>query len=129
MSYFLEKARRSTDPTLQYVREEEFRYPGPKPRTPEAAIFMLADAVEAAARAVSDPTPERLRAVIRQVTDAVVLDRQLDECDLTFADLERIQDAFLTTLLGTHHHRPQYPGFSFDTSQRAAGDAVRRTSG
>jgi len=126
MTYFLDKARRSTDPMLQYVREEEFRYPGPKPRTPEAAIFMLADAVEAAARAVNDPTPDRLRAVIRQVTDAVVLDRQLDECDLTFADLERIQDAFLTTLLGTHHHRPEYPGFSFGPSEKAIGDAVRR---
>jgi membrane-associated HD superfamily phosphohydrolase len=113
MTFFYDKAKKGADPALGTVREDDFRYPGPKPRTAEAAIFMLADAVEAAARTVEDPAPSRLREVIRKVTNAVVLDRQLDECDLTFADLERIQEAFLRTLVGAHHHRPEYPGFAF----------------
>ncbi len=113
MTYFYDKARRNSDPSLGPVSEEDFRYPGPKPRTAEAAIFMLADAVEAAARTVEEPTPSRLREVIRKVTNAIVLDRQLDECELTFADLERIQEALLRTLVGMHHHRLDYPGFVF----------------
>lgn len=119
MTFFLEKARRGMDPSLGGVREDDFRYPGPRPRTAEAAIFMLADAVEAAARTVDEPTPNRLRELIRRVTSAVVLDRQLDECELTFADLERIQESFLRTLLGMHHHRLQYPGFEFGKARGA----------
>jgi membrane-associated HD superfamily phosphohydrolase len=97
------------------VKETDFRYPGPKPQTREAAIFMLADAVEAAARTVDDPTPNRLREAIRKVTNSVVLDGQLDSCDLTFADLERIQESFLRLLVSIYHHRVDYPGFDFRT--------------
>jgi len=113
MTYFYEKARNSTDPSLTEVKETAFRYPGPKPQTREAAIFMLADAVEAAARTVDEPSPNRLREAIRKVTNSVVLDGQLDSCDLTFADLERIQEAFLRLLASVHHHRVDYPGFDF----------------
>jgi hypothetical protein len=129
MTYFYEKARRTADPELGEVREEEFRYPGPKPRSVEAAIFMLADGVEAAARTVDDPTPSRLREVIRKVVNAVVLDRQLDECDLTFADLEKIQEAFLRSLVGMHHQRLDYPGFVFGRSRsegRSGGEPAER---
>jgi membrane-associated HD superfamily phosphohydrolase len=115
MTYFYEKARSSTDPKQNAVKETDFRYPGPKPQTREAAIFMLADAVEAAARTVDDPTPNRLREAIRKVTNSVVLDGQLDSCDLTFADLERIQESFLRLLVSIYHHRVDYPGFDFRT--------------
>jgi cyclic-di-AMP phosphodiesterase PgpH len=128
MSYFFDKAKRQADPELPSVQEGDFRYPGPKPRTREAAIFMLSDAVEAAARTVEDPTPSRLKEVIRKVTNAIVLDGQLDECDLTFSDLERIQEAFLRSVVSMYHHRVDYPGFEFNR-QRAElrnGDAGRR---
>jgi putative nucleotidyltransferase with HDIG domain len=120
MTYFFEKAKSSADPSLDPVKEVDFRYPGPKPQTREAAIFMLADAVEAAARTVEEPTPNRLREMIRKVTNAVVLDGQLDSCDLTFADLEKIQEAFLRLLVSTYHHRVDYPGFDFRSPRSAA---------
>lgn len=113
MTYFYEKARKSADPALGEPSQEDFRYPGPKPQTREAAIFMLADGVEAAARSLDDPTPNRLREVIHKVSSAIVLDAQLDECDLTFADLEKIELAFLRTLTSMYHHRLDYPGFEF----------------
>ena len=62
----------------------------------------------------------RLREVIRKVSKAIVLDGQLDECDLTFWDLERVQAAFLRTLVSTHHHRVDYPGFDFGRPRAAA---------
>ncbi len=113
MTYFYEKAKNSADPALGPIKSEDFRYPGPKPQTREAAIFMLADGVEAAARTIDDPTPTRLREMIRKITNAVVVEGELDSCDLTFADLERIQAAFLRCLVGMYHHRVDYPGFDF----------------
>jgi putative nucleotidyltransferase with HDIG domain len=113
MTFFYEKAKSSADPAMGPVKEEDFRYPGPKPQTREAAIFMLADAVEAAARTVEEPTPNRLSDMIRKVSNAIVLDGQLDDCELTFADLQRIQGAFLRLLVSMYHHRVDYPGFDF----------------
>lgn len=127
MTYFFEKARRRAERSRERVREEEFRYPGPKPQSREAAIFMLADGVEAAARSLSDPTPSRLREVIHRVTNSVILDGQLDECDLTFSDLAKIEQAFLRTLVSMHHHRIAYPGFEFGRPIAESGpDAARR---
>ncbi|HKQ63311.1 MAG TPA: HDIG domain-containing protein, partial [Candidatus Polarisedimenticolaceae bacterium] len=129
MGYFYEKAKSQADPALGGVQEADFRYPGPKPQTREAAIFMLADALEAAARTVDDPTPARLAEVTRRMTNSIVLDGQLDACDLTFADLERIQEAFLHLLVSMHHQRVDYPGFDFSgatgalRSSAAAGRA------
>jgi putative nucleotidyltransferase with HDIG domain len=113
MTYFYDKAQKTSDPSLSPVKDEDFRYPGPKPQTKEAAIFMLADAVEAAARTVEDPTANRLREVIQKITNSIVLDKQFQECDLTFSDLNRIQEAFLRTLVSFHHQRVEYPGFDF----------------
>jgi len=123
MTYFHEKAKGANDPSHGSVEESDFRYPGPKPQTREAAIFMLSDAVEAAARTVDDPTPNRLREMIRRVTNAIVLDGQFDECDLTFADLDRLQSAFLRTLVSMHHHRVDYPGFEFNRPATIADPA------
>jgi len=120
MTFFYEKARAQTDPALGPIKEEDFRYPGPKPQTREGAIFMLADAVEAAARTVEDPTPNRLMEVIRKLTNSIVLDGQLDECDLTFADLDRIQQAFQRLLVSMYHRRVEYPGFEFNKQRGAS---------
>ena len=112
MTYFFEKAKRQA-PAGSEVNDDDFRYPGPKPQTKEAAIFMLADGVEAAARTIEEPTPSRLKEMIHQIAGRIVLDGQLDSCDLTFADLDRIEQAFLRTLVGMYHHRVDYPGFDF----------------
>lgn len=114
ITYFYEKARVSQDPALGEVTEEEFRYPGPKPQTKEAGIIMIADAVEAASRTLDEPSPARLKGLIRQIIDYIFLDGQLNECALTLRDLEKIAQSFLRVLMGIHHHRVSYPGFDFE---------------
>lgn len=121
MSYFYEKAKQNADPSMGTVKEEDFRYPGPKPQSREAAIFMIADGVEAAARTIDEPNANRLRDMITKITNAIVIEQQLDECDLTFADLRRIQQALLKRLVAMYHHRVDYPGFDFG-NQKGSGD-------
>ncbi len=92
------------------VDEADFRYPGPRPSTTEQAIVMLADSVEAASRSLEKPTPRRLEALIDAVVDSRVADGQLDLSPLTFSDLTRIKESFLTLLCGIYHFRVRYPG-------------------
>ena len=89
--------------------EASFRYPGPKPQGREAAIVMLADSIEAAARCLDSPTQERLQAQIDTIVRDKIEDGQLDECRLTFLDVKRISDAFLHVLLAMNHGRINYP--------------------
>ncbi|MBI3740169.1 MAG: HDIG domain-containing protein [Chloroflexi bacterium] len=91
------------------VNENDFRYPGPKPQSREAAILMLADSVEATTRADRPSTPEQIRALIARIVDARLRDGQLSECDLTLRDLQQIQDAFFGVLQGLFHPRIRYP--------------------
>ena len=107
MKYFYERAR-SQAPDGE-VSEPDFRYPGPKPQTKEAALIMLADGVEARSRLIDEPTPERLREMVQSNVREVLEDGQLDECDLTLQDLAKITDAFLAVLSGMHHQRIEYP--------------------
>ncbi len=118
ITYFWKKAQTRENPAVPGVHEADYRYPGPRPQSKEAAIFMMADSVEAAARTVEEPTPAKFEDVITTVTNAIVLDGQLDECDLTFSDLTRIRSSFLRTLSAVHHHRIAYPGFDFDRRSR-----------
>jgi putative nucleotidyltransferase with HDIG domain len=106
--YFYHEAVQRGGPDA--VRQETFRYAGPKPRSKEAGIVMLADATEAAARTLSDPTPSRISTMIHNLVMERVMEGQLDECDLTFAETKLIEDAFLRVLAGIVHRRPQYPG-------------------
>jgi len=114
ITYFYEKAKMNHDPELGEVSEDEYRYPGPKPQTKEAGIIMIADAVEAASRTLDDPSPARLKGLIRQIIDYIFLDGQLNECDLTLRDLEKIAQSFQRVLMGIHHQRVSYPGFDFE---------------
>ncbi|MBN1917871.1 MAG: HDIG domain-containing protein [Verrucomicrobia bacterium] len=91
------------------VDEADYRYPGPKPQSKESAIIMLADAVEAAARAMDKPTASKMRTLIRELMLARFNDGQLDESELTLRDLHRIQEAFTHIILGTFHQRVKYP--------------------
>lgn len=93
----------------QEVAEEDFRYPGPKPQFREAALCMLADSIEAAARSLDEPTPARLQNIVRNVIQKKFLDGQLDECNLTLKDLTKVENAFVRILLGIYHQRIDYP--------------------
>lgn len=107
--YFYSKAKEKEDPTLHVIDETEFRYPGPKPQTKEAAIVMLADQVEASSRVLDDPTPKRIESHVRNMIEAIFLDGQLDECDLTLKDLHAIQRSFTSILTAMFHQRIEYP--------------------
>jgi len=89
--------------------ETEFRYPGPKPQTREAGLVMLADAVEASTRSLSEPTPERLQGQVQKIINMIFRDGQLNECELTLKDLHEIARSFTKILVGMHHSRPAYP--------------------
>ncbi|HOX42812.1 MAG TPA: HDIG domain-containing protein [Myxococcota bacterium] len=110
----------------EVVREEDFRYPGPKPQSREVALVMLADAVEAAAKSVSDPSPARLQGLVQNIINRIFVDGQLDECDLTLKDLHVIARAFNRVLTGIYHHRPDYPeAATKETREREAREAER----
>jgi len=100
-------AKAGGDPSK--VNTERFRYPGPRPRSRETAILMLADGVEARARSMNLSDEDQLRAMIRQVIEQARKEGQLDHAPLTMAELKRIEESFLSTLRGLHHPRIQYP--------------------
>ena len=91
------------------LKEEDFRYPGPKPQTKETAIVHLADSVEASSRALSDPTPARIMGLVQKITNNKFIDNQLDNCDLTLKDLNKIAASFVRVLTATFHTRLEYP--------------------
>lgn len=91
------------------VPEEVFRYPGPKPNTKETAIVLLADSVEAATRALKEPTAERIKQEVQKIVNNRFIDGQLDECDLTLKDLEKISGVFIRSLSSIYHARVNYP--------------------
>ncbi len=88
---------------------DQYRYPGPRPRSKEAAIVMVCDAVEASVRSLNKPTPPRIEAMIRKIIKDRLQDGQFDECELTLGDLERLVGVFMRTLRGVHHERIEYP--------------------
>jgi len=110
ISYFYEKAK--GNPETEGVDENDFRYPGPKPQTKEAGIVMLADAVEAASRTLTDPTPARIKGLVQRITNSVFIDGQLEECELTLKDLQKIEESFSRILTAIFHQRIDYPASS-----------------
>ncbi|MDD5561227.1 MAG: HDIG domain-containing protein [Candidatus Omnitrophica bacterium] len=92
----------------QEVTEEGFRYPGPKPNTKETAIVLLADSVEAATRTLKEPAPAKIEEVVRKVINNKFIDGQLDECELTLKDIEKISSVFTKILSGIYHSRVSY---------------------
>jgi cyclic-di-AMP phosphodiesterase PgpH len=107
MRYFYHRA---TNGQPNALLERQFRYPGPKPQTREAAILMIADSVEAASRTLENPTPMRVQDFVEHIVEGIRLDDgQLDECDLTLRDLALIKTSLVRTLAGTLHARIQYP--------------------
>jgi hypothetical protein len=113
--YFYSRAKEQQDPDRGEVQESEFRYPGPRPRTKEMGILLLADVVEAASRTLQQPTPGKIQGMIDQIIENVMEDRQLDDCDLTIKDIDKIGAAFFWVLTNAFHHRIDYPGFDFNS--------------
>lgn len=106
LAYFYNKAKQIDE----NVQEEDFRYPGPKPKTKESAIIMLADSIEAAVRSLDEKTPVTIEAMIRKIIAGKMDDGQLSDADLTFKEIETIIKVFTKTLMGIHHVRIKYPG-------------------
>lgn len=119
VQYFYHQATNGEqDPST--ALEQQFRYPGPKPQTKEAAIVMLADSVEAASRCLIKPTLAKIELLVNRIVADKLRDGQLDECELTFREVSKITDAFVRALTGTMHARIEYPD--------APGSEVRKTT-
>jgi len=129
VQFFYERAKELNDTGVP-VNEVDYRYPGPKPQTREAAIIMLADAVESAARSLREPDPARLQGMVQKLINRFFIDGQLDECDLTLKDLHMIARSFNKTLGAIYHHRPDYPlpaakGTPAEKRKKADQDAAK----
>ncbi|MGL4568871.1 MAG: HD family phosphohydrolase, partial [Fusobacteriaceae bacterium] len=106
LAYFFNKARK-IDPNS---KKEDFKYTGPKPRTKESAIIMLADSIEAAVRSMDEKTQVTIEAMVEKIINSKIEDAQLSEADLTFREIEQIKNSFVNTLVSMHHARMKYPG-------------------
>jgi membrane-associated HD superfamily phosphohydrolase len=107
ISFFYERAR-EIDPEAE-LEPRDFSYPGPRPQSRETAILLLADSVQSAARVLHDPTPERVRALVDRIVESKTSQGQLDDAPLTFGELTRIKEEFVTGLSGIYHQRIDYP--------------------
>jgi putative nucleotidyltransferase with HDIG domain len=126
LHFFLQKAvaQASTD---EKVSEAEFRYPGPKPQFKEAAILMLADSAEAAARSLAHPDPESVRAIVMRIFDAIITDGQLDESNLSLRELTQIRETLISSLNALYHPRIDYPGFNVPTLSDKGSEGSSQT--
>ncbi len=110
LQYFYHKAKKLAEERQEKPPEEaEYRYPGPKAQTKEAAIVGIADCVEAAVRSLRNPTVEQIDSMVRKIIKNRLDDGQFNECDLTIKELDQIVKALNETLLGIFHSRIEYP--------------------
>lgn len=107
VSYFYHQAVQAEG--AGQVMEEHFRYPGPRPRTRETGILMLADGVEAACRSIKHPTAEAIEAMVRKIVDKRLSDGELSEAPLTLSEIEKLAQTFVRILTGLYHQRIEYP--------------------
>ena len=107
--FFYDKAKKDKDESIRSLSESDFRYPGPKPQTKEAGLVMLGDVIEASSRTLSNPTPARIRSLVRERIERIYMDGQLDESELTLKNLNTIAETFTKILTGIFHHRVDYP--------------------
>jgi len=105
LKFFYHKAKQNGHD----VKEEDFRYPGPKPQTKESAVIGIADSVEAAVRSLAHPTHEQIESLVRNIIADRLQDGQLGECDITLKELDTVADTLCETLKGIFHSRIEYP--------------------
>jgi putative nucleotidyltransferase with HDIG domain len=120
ITYFYEKAKGQQNG--EGLSVDEYKYPGPKPQSRAAALIMIADAVEAASRVLTDPTPARIASLVDRIINHIFLDGQLDECELTLKDIYEIRKRFTYILTGILHKRIDYPGFDFNKETTDEGN-------
>lgn len=112
VEYFYHEAAKQAeeDPDHRTEAEESnFRYPGPKPQTKEAAVLMIADAVEGASRTLSEPIPSRIERLVHDIAMKRLLDGQFDECGLTITELAKVEESLTKSLTAMYHGRVKYP--------------------
>ena len=111
VEYFYDKAVKSSLAAGEggHVDESQYRYGGPKPKSRETAIVMLADASESACRAIGEPTPAKIETLVGDIAARRLIDGQFDECDMSMADLRKVQATLVKTLLNIYHARIAYP--------------------
>jgi len=124
MHYFYRRALEGAQDNSP-VKEEEYRYPGPKPQNKETAIVLLADSVEAATRALEEPSPQNVAETVRKVINNKFIDGQLDECNLTLKEIEIIANTFIRILSAMYHTRVRYP----DIKNGSPSTATPKTNG
>jgi putative nucleotidyltransferase with HDIG domain len=133
ISFFYNKALDQKSEDQPEISDEEFRYPGPKPQFREAALCMLADSIEAAARSLDEPTPVRLQNIVRNIVQRKFMEGQLDECDLNLKDLSKVETAFTRILLGIYHQRIDYPksagGGASEAPEKPSFFAIKGSNG
>lgn len=125
VGYFFHKAIKEQEgkENAQPIDESIYRYPGPKPQFREAALVMIADAVEAASRSMPDQSTPKLQALVQKMINMIFSEGQLDECDLTLRDLNLIAHSFVHTLEGIYHARPAYPPGAVQPRPQQTGEA------
>lgn len=106
-TYFYEKAKQLYGE--EKVKSDDYRYPGPKPNSKETAIIMLADGCESAVRSISDPDAQKVENMINNIFNSRLKEGQLDEAPITFKDITRMKESFLSILISQHHRRIKYP--------------------
>ncbi len=120
MTYFYNQALQMKEPEGS-IKEEDFRYGGPKPQSKETAIVMLADSLEAASRTLKEPSEGEVRQLVKKLSNERFMDGQFEECNLTMKELHQLENAFAETILHTLHQRIEYP-----SSARTQGEMELR---
>ncbi len=129
VEYFYHAAKQQSDErNTPAPTEFEFRYPGPKPRTREAAILMLGDAIESAARTVREPTAIRLEQLVHAIAQKRLMDGQFDESSLTLQELHQIEVSMSKTLAAIYHARVKYPTEKPEEARPAASESAESTT-
>ncbi|MDH6365115.1 putative nucleotidyltransferase with HDIG domain [Enterococcus sp. PF1-24] len=113
MSFFYVKAKERNPE----VKEEDFRYPGPKPQCKEAGVVSIADSCEAAVRAMDNPTNEKIEEFVHQLIEKRILDGQLDESGLTLGEIRQVEKSLINGLASTFHSRIKYPKMKSEAEQ------------
>ncbi|MBF0183988.1 MAG: HDIG domain-containing protein [Magnetococcales bacterium] len=130
LQYFYNRALTQANERHETISPEEYRYPGPRPRSREAGILMLADSVEAASRTLKNPVPAQIQALVKRIVSNKIREGQLDECTLTLREIARIEEAFTRVLtLGFYHHRIEYPDQANPLKLAHSKQSVLRTHG
>ncbi len=128
IKFFYHKAAEQRDVDAGELTEEKYRYPGPKPQNKAMGVLMLADAVEAASRTLAEPSPAKIRGLIRTILDDCLQEGQLEHTDLTLSDLRSVSESFDRVLSNIYHQRIDYPGFDFNAGPKREKRAIRQAS-